>query len=147
MSDYQDITNDDYDDEDETLLEEEEDDADENLDSTSAKYYDKEHLLDHFQKDLTSKNEVYSRLYGDVHQTTHYLTKYEKARIIGTRAQMIADGAPMMVDPGDLKSPIDIARKEYLENKIPILVRRPIPAESLKTKKVEVRRFADLQKL
>ena len=45
------------------------------------------------------------------------MTKYEKARIIGVRAEMIAQGAPTLVDPGDLIHPVDIARKEFENNK------------------------------
>ena len=55
------------------------------------------------------------------------LTRYEKARIIGTRALQISDGAPIMVEIGDLTDPILIAEKELLEHKLPIIMRRKFP--------------------
>jgi len=143
MSDYQDATNDDFDEED-TILDEEVDDIDDLLADEDGVQISK--TLAEQQEKILSKNEVYSALYSETYQTPHYLTKYEKAHIIGVRAQMIADGAPMFVDPGDLKSPIEIARKEYTENKIPLLIRRPLPGFTLKKTKYEVRRFSDLQK-
>jgi DNA-directed RNA polymerase subunit K len=60
-------------------------------------------------------------------------TKYEKARMIGSRALQIAMGAPFLVklDEEDLVklkyNPIDIAKKEFDEGVIPMTVRRPLP--------------------
>ena len=73
-------------------------------------------------------------------------TVYEKARIIGVRAAMIASGAGTMVDPGDLINPVDIARKELAENKCPLMIRRPIPSRNHKKPNYEYRRVSDLQK-
>ena len=55
---------------------------------------------------------------------TSYMTKYEKARILGTRALQISMNAPVMVDIGDLTDSLDIAEKELNECKIPFTVRR-----------------------
>lgn len=60
-------------------------------------------------------------------------TKYEKARIIGSRALQIAMGAPFLVKlkDEDLKkinyNPIEIAKLEFKEDVIPITVKRPYP--------------------
>lgn len=56
-----------------------------------------------------------------------YLTKYELARILGTRAGQIANGAPVMVDVAGLMDPLEIAKKELEEGKIPIYVIRTMP--------------------
>jgi DNA-directed RNA polymerase subunit K len=58
-------------------------------------------------------------------------TKYEKARLIGSRALQIAMGAPFMVklSEDDLKklkyNPVEIAKLEYEKGVIPIDVKRP----------------------
>ena len=63
-------------------------------------------------------------------------SKYERARMIGSRALQIAMGAPFLVklEEKDLKklsyNPIEIAKKEFKKGVIPITVRRPLPAKS-----------------
>jgi len=55
------------------------------------------------------------------------LTKYEKVRILGTRATQISMGAPPTIDIGDLCEAMAIAEKE-LENKcLPLIVIRKLP--------------------
>lgn len=56
------------------------------------------------------------------------MTKYEKARIIGTRAVQISRNSPVLVDLGkDDIDPILIAEKELNEKKIPFVIRRYLP--------------------
>ena len=55
------------------------------------------------------------------------LTKYEKARIIGTRALQISYNAPIMIDPGDEVNPIKIAEMELYQNKLPFIIVRNLP--------------------
>ena len=58
-------------------------------------------------------------------------TKYEKARMIGSRALQISMGAPFLLklDEKDLikirYDPIEIAIKEFDEGVLPITVKRP----------------------
>ncbi len=59
--------------------------------------------------------------------TTHYLTKYERARVLGTRALQISMNAPVMVDLDGETDPLRIAQKELRERKIPIIIRRYLP--------------------
>mmetsp|Transcript_2790 Transcript_2790/g.4175 ORF Transcript_2790/g.4175 Transcript_2790/m.4175 type:complete len:148 (-) Transcript_2790:1030-1473(-) len=59
--------------------------------------------------------------------TTKYLTKYERARVLGTRALQISMNAPVMVDLDGETDPLKIAEKELRERKIPIIVRRYLP--------------------
>ena len=60
-------------------------------------------------------------------------TKYEKARILGSRALQIAMGAPFLVkldekELGKLKfDPLAIAKLEFKEGVVLITVRRPLP--------------------
>jgi DNA-directed RNA polymerase subunit K/omega len=59
-------------------------------------------------------------------------TKYERARMIGSRALQLSMGAPFLVKISDeeLKrikyNPIEIAMKELDEGVLPITVRRPV---------------------
>lgn len=59
--------------------------------------------------------------------TTPYLTKYERARVLGTRALQIAMCAPVMVELEGLTDPLRIAMKELKARKIPIIIRRFLP--------------------
>ncbi|KAI1337930.1 RNA polymerase Rpb6 [Xylariaceae sp. FL0016] len=59
--------------------------------------------------------------------TTPYMTKYEKARILGTRALQISMNAPVLVDLEGESDPLQIAIKELAQKKIPLIVRRYMP--------------------
>jgi len=59
--------------------------------------------------------------------TTPYMTKYERARILGTRALQISMNAPVLVDLEGETDPLQIAIKELREKKIPLIVRRYMP--------------------
>jgi len=56
-----------------------------------------------------------------------YLTKYERARVLGTRALQISMNAPVLVDLDGETDPLKIAEKELRERKIPIIIRRYMP--------------------
>eukprot|EP00882_Tetradesmus_deserticola_P002113 GHRQ01002263.1.p1 GENE.GHRQ01002263.1~~GHRQ01002263.1.p1 ORF type:complete len:145 (+),score=41.98 GHRQ01002263.1:275-709(+) len=59
--------------------------------------------------------------------TTRYLTKYERARVLGTRALQISMNAPVMVETHDETDPLEIAMKELREKRIPFTIRRYLP--------------------
>ncbi|XP_005861111.1 PREDICTED: DNA-directed RNA polymerases I, II, and III subunit RPABC2 [Myotis brandtii] len=59
--------------------------------------------------------------------TTPYMTKYERARVLGTRALQISMCAPVMVELGGETDPLLIAMKELKARKIPIIIRRYLP--------------------
>lgn len=58
-------------------------------------------------------------------------TKYEKARIIGARALQISMGAPILVDRVGEINPIEIAKKEFNEEVLPIKIRRELPKKRI----------------
>jgi len=62
--------------------------------------------------------------------TTNYMTKYERARVLGTRALQISMNAPVMVDLAGETDPLKIAMKELRERKIPMIIRRYLPDNS-----------------
>jgi DNA-directed RNA polymerase I, II, and III subunit RPABC2 len=55
------------------------------------------------------------------------LTKFEKVRILGQRAEQIANGAPSTVDITGLTDALTIAEKELKERMIPFKIRRTYP--------------------
>ena len=59
--------------------------------------------------------------------TTPYLTKYEKARIIGARALQISKNAPIFVNAENETDPILIVEKELRLHKIPFIIKRFLP--------------------
>ncbi|OLY80625.1 DNA-directed RNA polymerases I, II, and III subunit RPABC2 [Smittium mucronatum] len=59
--------------------------------------------------------------------TTPYMTKYERARILGTRALQLSLSAPVMVELDGESDPLEIAAKELREKKIPLIIRRYLP--------------------
>jgi DNA-directed RNA polymerase I, II, and III subunit RPABC2 len=78
-----------------------------------------------------SKNTVKSikdkKVPNDKRTTTPYMTKYERARVLGTRALQISGNAPVLIDVEGMTDPLQIAIKELREKKIPLVVRRYLP--------------------
>ena len=57
-----------------------------------------------------------------------FLTRYEKARIVGARALQISFGAPILIDkPVDMIDPIKIAQLELKSGILPLTIRRSLP--------------------
>lgn len=62
------------------------------------------------------------------HKTLPFVTKYEKARILGERAKQINAGAkPFIAVEKHMIDGYLIALREFEEKKIPFIVRRPLP--------------------
>jgi DNA-directed RNA polymerase I, II, and III subunit RPABC2 len=59
--------------------------------------------------------------------TLPYLTKYEKARILGARALQISMGAPILINLEGETDSLEIALKELKNRIIPIVIRRYLP--------------------
>jgi DNA-directed RNA polymerase subunit K/omega len=63
-----------------------------------------------------------------LHRTIPFLTKYEKARVIGQRAKQIETGAkPFISVPENVIDGYVIAELELQQKRIPFIIRRPIP--------------------
>lgn len=63
-----------------------------------------------------------------LHKTLPFLTKYEKARVLGQRAKQIENGsAPFVKVPENVIDGYTIAHLELNQKKIPFIIRRPIP--------------------
>lgn len=50
-------------------------------------------------------------------------TRYERARVLGARSLQLAQGAPAFVDTEENEKPLEIARREMEEGKLPITVK------------------------
>lgn len=92
------------------------------------------------QKRTTSNTEP--RKPNKIRITTPYLTKYERARVLGTRALQIrlvpfnfrdlshwpsSMNAPILVPAEGESDPLQIAIKELAQRKIPLIIRRYLP--------------------
>ena len=64
----------------------------------------------------------------DLHKTLPYLTKYERARVLGQRAKQINAGAKVFVKvPENVIDGYLIAEQELAQKRIPFIIRRPTP--------------------
>ena len=64
----------------------------------------------------------------DLHKTLPFLTKFEKARVLGIRAKQLNEGAQAFVKvPPNVVTGYTIAQMELDQKKIPFIIRRPIP--------------------
>ncbi|MEM4282714.1 MAG: DNA-directed RNA polymerase subunit K [Candidatus Woesearchaeota archaeon] len=74
---------------------------------------------------------------GKLEQKPKY-TKYEIARMIGSRALQIAQGAPFLIKLSQEElqrlryNPIEIAKLEFEAGVLPITVKRPLPGKAVK---------------
>ena len=89
-------------------------------------------LKSHNYEEIKNLSKVVRNEQGEIidplHKTLPFITKYEKARIIGERTKQLNAGAEPMIDVEP--SVIDgylIAVKEFEEKKTPFIVKRPLP--------------------
>jgi DNA-directed RNA polymerase subunit K/omega len=66
-----------------------------------------------------------------LHRTIPYLTKYERARVLGQRAKQINLGArPFVKVPENIIDGNLVAEMELVQKRIPFIIRRPLPGNS-----------------
>lgn len=118
----------------------EEDDYDENylqkFDSEITKNYITEfhpECLNHNYEEISKLSTVVRNsdniIIDPLHKTIPFLTKYEKARILGQRAKQIETGSkPFVKIPENIVDSYIIAELELKEKKIPFIIKRPIPS-------------------
>ena len=72
--------------------------------------------------------DINNNIIDKLHRTLPYLTKYERARVLGQRAKQINSGAKAFVKvPENVIDGYLIAEMELLQKRVPFIVRRPIP--------------------
>ncbi|KAI0639553.1 RNA polymerase Rpb6 [Trametes polyzona] len=79
------------------------------------------------QQDASAAGIRGERQPNKVRVTTPYLTKYERARVLGTRALQISMNAPVLVPLDGETDALQIAIKELSQRKIPLIIRRYLP--------------------
>lgn len=78
------------------------------------------------QNSILSLESVYDKYHSQEKKTRPLLDKFEYTKLLGIRAQMIANGCPALIDTTDLTDIMDIVKKEYIECKIPLFVERKL---------------------
>jgi DNA-directed RNA polymerase I, II, and III subunit RPABC2 len=69
-----------------------------------------------------------NNIVDDLHKTLPYLTKYERAKILGQRTLQINSGAKVFVKvPENIIDGRIIAELELKEKRIPFIIKRPLP--------------------
>ena len=73
-------------------------------------------------------SESYDEYYLKEKKTIPFITKFEKAKLLGIRAEMISNSSPVLVNvPKNITDSYKIALLEYKEHKIPLIIRRYFP--------------------
>ena len=81
------------------------------------------------------------KIIDPLHKTAPFITKYERARIIGSRAEQIERGAKPFVEvEANIINARTIAMMEYDQKIIPFIIARPLP-----NKTIEYWRLQDLE--
>ena len=125
------------------LMSDDEDGDDDNLDENYLQKLDTDvnkKIIDEYHPEILSHNteEVetscvivrnkHGTIIDPMHRTVSFVTRYEKARVLGERAKQINSGAKPFI-PIELTL-IDgylIALQEFEQKKIPFIIRRPLP--------------------
>jgi len=93
--------------------------------------YHPESVLQNYDEILTMIKVIRDKdgiIIDDLHKTIPFLTKYEKARILGQRAKQINSGStPFVKVPENVIDGYVIAELELKVKKIPFIIRRPLP--------------------
>ena len=129
--------------EDENTDDDDEDEDDEDVDSEMLRKLEKDEYSDilidyHPEIKQNNYNDIVAMctvvrdksgiISDDFHKTIPWLTKYERARVLGIRAKQLNNGGDAFVQvPSSMISGYKIAIEELKAKKIPFIIRRPIP--------------------
>lgn len=89
-------------------------------------------LISHNYEEIDKLSKVIRDKSGTIvdpfHRTLPFLSRYERARVIGERAKQLENGAMSFVElePHEIDSYM-IAMKEFQNKKIPFIIKRPLP--------------------
>ena len=76
--------------------------------------------------ELDNESKIQFIIKSDDKITSNILTIYEMTELIGIRATQISQGSPVFVDIEYLSDPIEMAKKEIINNKCPLYIKRYI---------------------
>lgn len=114
-------------------------DQDFNSDDSGDDYGEEDSVIineDQQQEDVAGIRRGIRKVPDEERITSRFMTKYERARILGSRALQISKNAPLMVDPGEESDPYKLAEMELDKRKVPFIVRRYLPDGSYEDWKV-----------
>ena len=79
--------------------------------------------------DIISHEKTYDKYMSSLNSRVSlpYITKYEKAKLLGIRAQQIASGSVPLIDIEDKINVREIVKEELRQKKMPLIVRRFLP--------------------
>lgn len=84
------------------------------------------------------QRDAYGNIIDPLHTSMPFLTKYEKARIIGSRAEQLDRGAiPFVRMDENIINGRTIALMEFEQKKIPFIIARPMPNKGIEYWKLE----------
>ena len=103
-------------------------------------------LIIHSNDDIQTYTRIVKNITGQIidplHTTLPFVTKYERARVLGERAKQLNAGAKALVEvESDVIDGYLIATEEFKQRKIPFIVKRPMPnggCEYWKLKDLEI---------
>jgi len=110
---------------------------------TIMNYYPEhlQHNIDEIEKMSIVVRDANGAIIDPLHKTVPFLTKYERARIIGERAKQLEYGSKpfISIEQNEIDSYL-IAEKEFYQKAIPFILKRPLPNGSC-----EYWKFKDLE--
>lgn len=86
---------------------------------------------------IISIHETYSNYYSSDKITTPLLSKFEKAKILGVRAEMLSNGAEPVISKPYPNNTYLIALEELRQKKIPLIIRRTLPNGNIEDWRLE----------
>lgn len=95
------------------------DENDENFDKNSNN-------INFIDNDLDNESKIQFIIKSDDKITSNILTIYEITELIGIRATQISQGAPVFVDIEYISDPLEMAKKEIINNRCPLYIKRYI---------------------
>lgn len=97
---------------------------DEEADDDLDNYNPSNSKINFIDNDLDNESKVQFIVKGDDKITSNILTIYEITELIGIRATQISQGSPVFINIENISDPIEMAKKEIINNKCPLYIKR-----------------------
>lgn len=133
-----DDNNNDYINDDDPEDPEDPDDVDDNYDDYDLNYDDEEDgdnlddsnyhedNIHYTDNDLDNDSKIQYIVNSEERITSNIITIYEITELIGVRSTQISQGSPIFTEVKNITNPIEMAKKEILDNKCPLYIKRHI---------------------
>ena len=84
-------------------------------------------MNENYSSEVLSEKEIQNICLESKKISIPFLTKFEKARLLGLRIQQLTSGALPMIDISGFTSYVDIAEEELKQKKTPFIIKRRMP--------------------